>query len=362
MSQPADLIQIGTLQQVTPVTAVGKSGDLPRVSCVTLCHNEVLIVEQFLDHYRALGIEQFYIVDDRSTDGTFEILKEQPDVAVFRPIGDAEFKDNVAAWRHFLLNEYCAGSWVCLPDMDEFLYLADKTRTLPQTAEALDHAGEAALIAAMIDMYADLPINEQRYDGSVPLTQAFPYFDGQGEVPSGLRIAALPKKFARRFPTPPVCFMGGVRERLFFTPSRLSSLKRTLLSTYSNMNRPINPSWLQAWQNRLTRAATKSAFTKSPVILNKFALLKWQVGMKFHRAPHAINTKVPVSESIAALLHFKFYKGVSGFEYNVQRGQHAGGSTMYSTMIDKSDALETSPVCSVSRRFEGVESLKGIVR
>lgn len=362
MSQSPDLIQIGTLQQITPLNAAASNGPLPRVSCVTLCHNEALIVEQFLDHYRALGIDQFYIVDDRSTDGTFEILKKQPDVAVFQPIGDAQFKDNVAAWRHSLLDKYCAEDWVCLPDMDEFLYLADKTQSLPSTAEILDQKGEAALIAAMIDMYADLPITEQRYDGTGLLTEAFPYFDGQGDVPTGLRISALPKTFARRFPTPPVCFMGGVRERLFFTPGRLSTFKRALLSTYSNMNRPINPSRLQAWQNRMTRAVTKSAFTGTPVIMNKFALLKWRAGMKFHRAPHAIDTKIPVSESIAALLHFKFYKGVSGFEYNVLRGQHAGGSTMYSSIIDQPDALEVSPLCSVSRRFEGVDSLKGIVR
>tara|TARA_R110002096_G_scaffold101798_1_gene225221 strand:+ start:141 stop:395 length:255 start_codon:yes stop_codon:yes gene_type:complete len=84
--------------------------------------------------------------------------------------------------------------------------------------------------------------------------------------------------------------------------------------------------------------------------------------MKFHRAPHAIDTAVPVSESIAALLHYKFYKGVNGFEYNAKRGQHAGGAQMYATMISRTDALAQSPMCDITRRFDGVASLSGIVR
>lgn len=361
-STSSKLARLGSLQQITSVKLDDRNDPLPRVSCVTLCHNESMIIDQFLDHYRALGVCEFFIVDDRSTDGTFEKLLEQPDVSLFRPLGEAEFKDNVGIWRQEILDRFCANSWVSLPDMDEFLYLRKMTATLPTVAYSMDAVDEGALMAVMIDMYADQPFSEQQYTGASPLVEAYPFFDGQGRQPNGPRISALPQSFTKRFPTPPVCFKGGVRERLFFTPKALSPFQRFVIARYSSMDRPLNPNWLQAWQNKFTRAVTKSAFEGAPFVLNKFALLKWRSGMKFPRAPHSVSAKMRVSESITAMLHYKFYKGISGLEYNAKRGQHVGGAKIYTTMIDQQDVLRQSPMCEDTRRFSGIASLAGILR
>ena len=40
------------------------------------------LIRSFLDHHRKLGVDQFIIVDDRSTDGTREWLVAQPDCLV----------------------------------------------------------------------------------------------------------------------------------------------------------------------------------------------------------------------------------------------------------------------------------------
>jgi len=42
------------------------------------------IVEAFLDHYRALGVDRFILVDDQSGDGTSEQLAAQPMVSEHR--------------------------------------------------------------------------------------------------------------------------------------------------------------------------------------------------------------------------------------------------------------------------------------
>ena len=333
-----------------------------RVSCVTVCHNEIGIIEQFLTHYRDLGCAQFFIVDDRSNDGTAQYLMDQDDVTLFAPANGAEFKDNVGKWREQILDVFCSDGWVTLPDVDELLYYRDMPETLSDVAGKLEKRGELALLAVMLDMYGDSPLEQQIYAGNRPISDEFPYFDGPGEPPAGIRIVSQPSSFLKRYPTPQVCFMGGVRERLFYQQRELNSLQKWLIARYAHLGRRLNPTWLERWQNQLVRAATKTCFSSTPFVLNKFALLKWQKGTRFSRAPHSIDRKIKVSEGLAVLLHYKFYKGVAGLEYSSDRAQHAGRSVHYKKMLDQSAKLKESPVSDNSRRFQGLESLAGVVR
>ncbi|WP_417809721.1 glycosyltransferase family 2 protein [Thioclava sp.] len=347
------------LEQVTNIKG---SNNNFSVSCVTVCHNEYQIIEQFLDHYRSIGCARFIIVDDNSDDGTCEILEEQKDVILFRPSNGARFRENVGTWRQELLDHFCDGQWVTLPDVDEFLYYKQMPSTLPELVNEMESLNKEALLAVMLDMYGDRPFYEQTYSGERPLIEEFPYFDGQGEPPSGVRIVAQPSSFVRRYPTPSVCFMGGVRDRMFFQKGKLSPTQRWLISRYANMKRPINPRGIAKLQNKIVRFATKDNFSEAPSVLNKFALLKWQKGTNFSRAPHSIDRAVMVSEDICAMLHFKFYKGISGFNYSRERAQHAGDSILSKKILDKDDILQQSPMCSNSKRFDGVASLSGVIR
>ena len=338
------------------------SGREAAVTCVTVCHNEAGIIDQFLEHYRSIGVGNFLVVDDRSTDGTTDILAAQPDVSLFRPTGGAQFKDNLGKWRQDLLDTYCSSAWVTLPDMDEFLYFNSMPASLSALTVELEAEGSEALIAAMVDMYGDAPIKDQIYTGTAPLEEEFPFFDGVSEMPHGLRIVSQPTSFVRRFPTPSVAIKGGVRERIFFAPPRPSRIQKWMMTRWAHPRRPLNPTWLEKKQNALLRALTQAKTPAPPFVLNKFALLKWPRGAKFSRAPHSLDRVVKVSERLAVFLHFKFYKGVQAFNYNVERGQHAGGSVHYRKILEQADALERNPVYSGSRRFEGLHSLDGLLR
>jgi len=54
------------------------------VTLLTIVHNEMFFLPAFLAHYRSLGIEQFVVLDDASTDGTQSFLAQQPDVVVVK--------------------------------------------------------------------------------------------------------------------------------------------------------------------------------------------------------------------------------------------------------------------------------------
>lgn len=332
------------------------------VACVTIGHNEGPIIDQFLDHYRKLGVTSFFVVDDRSSDDMRMRLSEQSDVAIFAPRNGAQFKDHVGIWRQQILDHYCDDQWVTLPDIDEFLVYKQADMPLPALADQLDRNGDEAMLAAMVDMYADKPMSEQCFSGTGTLVDEFPYFDGPSSGCTGIRIVAQPRRFVERFPTPPVALVGGVRERLYFRNRELTGFEKWLLRRYAHGGRPLNPGLLQRFQNQIVRNVTKSAFTKTPFVLNKFALLKWRRGLKFSRAPHSVDQKLQLSERLAALLHYKFYKGVSGFEYNAARGQHAGNAEHYRKILNNQGQLDANPMCAASRRFTGVASLDGIIR
>lgn len=347
-----------TLEQIGEIAPLHSDG----VACVTVCHNEALILPFFLQHYRDIGVAHFYIVDDHSDDNTRDILANAPDVSVFKPINGAKFRENVGRWREQILDHFCANSWVTLPDLDEFLYFKDMPKPLNHVAAKLEADGHEALISAMVDMYADEPFGQHFFDGKSPPQDVFPFFDDQVSPHSGIRIMAQPKRFVAQFPTPPITLMGGLRERLFFQERTFTSLQAWLLARFAHIRRPLNPSFLEALENKLTRQFTKGRSAKTPSVLNKFALLKWPRGAKFSRAPHSIDKRISISEGLAASLHFKFYKGSGGLKYSAERAQHAGGSALAKLILEEKDILAKSPVFEGSRRFEGIASLNRILR
>ena len=65
------------------------NGAVPRLSrqgevrLFSKIRNEKLRLPAFLRHYRSLGVDRFFIVDNDSTDGSTEYLLAQPDVHLF---------------------------------------------------------------------------------------------------------------------------------------------------------------------------------------------------------------------------------------------------------------------------------------
>jgi len=84
--------------------------------------------------------------------------------------------------------------------------------------------------------------------------------------------------------------------------------------------------------------------------------------MRFSGGSHAVSAKLKLSEHSGALLHYKFTRGIRGLEYIAQRGQHAGSSVHYRTMLKYEKLLEKSPVTDISRTYSDSLSLNGLLR
>ncbi|MDG4854828.1 MULTISPECIES: glycosyltransferase family 2 protein [unclassified Mesorhizobium] len=238
-------------------TEVGKR----EVLCFVGLRNEATLLPYFLDHYRKLGVDRFFFLDNGSTDGTRELILEQPDSHCFHTEG-SHFAENVdpPRWVNTLMNVFGTGHWCVSVDSDELLVYPDCEQAgLRQLCDYLDSTGAEAVIGNLVDMYADGPLAECSYDGSVPPVEASPYFDPK---PGWMR--------ARDGRHPPEQMFGGVRERAF-------------------------------WHGRFKQTL--------PPCLTKVPIVRWERGRSYQVAQHAI-TEVNFSELRSALLHFKF---VSGF-------------------------------------------------
>lgn len=319
---------------------------------ISISHNEGVILPQFLDHYRMQGVAHFIIVDDHSTDDTDAILTGQTDVTVYRPKPESTFGDHKSPWRCDVLDGFADGAWVMLPDIDEHIvYASMEERSLTDLIAHLEDEGAQAMFAIMVDMFSDSPLGEQSFDGGT-LAEVYPLFDGPQDPVDGMRLLPPARRFLKKYPTPPVCAYGGVRDRMCFRRDRqLGWLGRALLRRYAHIDRPLEPTGMDVLTNGITRRVVKRWLGEEPFQMTKIALVKWQRSMRVPGGPHALNRKVRLSETSAAYLHYKFVGGVTRFEYNSERGQHAAGGLYYQQIVNAKDALSVRPTTNSTRRF-----------
>ncbi|MBB4169221.1 glycosyltransferase family 2 protein [Rhizobium sp. BK538] len=142
-----------TIQPVREVKSL-TSADVP---LIFVTHNDVVLLNAFIQHYRQLGVTRFICVDDVSTDGTREALLNEPDVDVWTsPVrfGQARRGRN---WREGLFSKYGLDRWYVNVDSDEFLVYDDCfNQPLPALIRMLEAQNLKRMAAPMLDMYPKL--------------------------------------------------------------------------------------------------------------------------------------------------------------------------------------------------------------
>ncbi len=94
--------------------------DCQEVRLFLVERNESLRLPNFLEHYRKLGVDRFFIIDNASSDNTVNYLLEQNDVHVFSTTEEFTQKEY---WINELLEQYGTGYWCLCVDADElFLF------------------------------------------------------------------------------------------------------------------------------------------------------------------------------------------------------------------------------------------------
>lgn len=315
------------------------SGNVDRDYNYTLCgliHDEMFFLPSFLDHYRKLGIDRFVFLDDKSKDGSFDFLADQPDVIVVH--SDHKFNDVISpeecqkydltsnqmhlAWRSFLLRDFCCGEWAIQVDADEFLDLAEGATI----ADLVNRSQTECIWSVMIDMYPKTLKNLSN-GGAAPIFDPVSnwYFDGRPHL-------KLHKN------KPPSKVYNGSRARLLFQ---------------HDLNGRTNR--FEYWVRKLLRLNPPNYNA-----IRKPAVLKWNANASY-KTSHS-TTLTGADDILLPLRHYKFnsatYKRI---ENAIIRGTHGNGSSEYrdlEKLFKKLHETDGSFIGKHSTKYEGFESFK----
>ena len=129
--------------------------------------DEIYFLPFFLKHYRALGVQEFWFLVDRSNDGTLEYLMAQPDCGIFQ--SSLKFGDKIKIQKGSCVQEVNFGTfakyiipfnhfqnrWVLTVDADEFLFIPSPSNDVEQLTKRLERYKLDSCRALMIDFFPD---------------------------------------------------------------------------------------------------------------------------------------------------------------------------------------------------------------
>ncbi len=87
--------------------------------------NESHILEEWINHHYHHGVEHFFLINDKSTDNYYEILKKYIDnglVTLFNLDGPKESRSQEGAYNYFFSSTKLFTEWLAIIDLDEFIY------------------------------------------------------------------------------------------------------------------------------------------------------------------------------------------------------------------------------------------------
>src|SRR5919112_692818 len=134
-------------------------------------------LKSFLEHHFSMGVKHMFFLDNGSTDGTVEALKQYENVTVLYT--ELPFERYELSVRQYLVERFCKkGRWCLYADMDElFDYPYSDVVSLSSLLRYLNERSYTAVVAQMLDMFPEKPLSDVSSDEDERLKEVYRFYD-----------------------------------------------------------------------------------------------------------------------------------------------------------------------------------------
>jgi hypothetical protein len=270
-------------------------------------------VKSFVEHYLSLGAKHIFFLDNNSTDGTVEALKNYNNVTVLQTL--LPYKE----YKH-LMKQYLMGSfgkkdrWCLCVDIDElFDYPYSDVIGLGSLLGYLSSNSYTAVAAQILDMLSEESLSgRERNLEDEPLKERHRFYDISNI--SRMRFKELPHRDKRN---------------------------NTLVSD----------------EIEIFRDGMRSAIFSDRPLLTKFPLVFTDDRIKpFDRSSHWV-ANAKIADITCVLFHYKFLDG-HFYKQAIRQGQYHDDSARYTHYIKYLEVLDRNPTLQMKR--ETARELKGV--
>lgn len=137
--------------------------------------NEGKRLTYFFKYYENLGVDRFFVIDNDSSDQTYDICIKKNNVHYFKT---GEKFSKQLCWLDFLLKHYGKNHWCLFVDADEFILFFEQERTSLKTlCDELQSKGYACMPFLLLDIYSNSTVLDNILaEGENPLEKSC-FFD-----------------------------------------------------------------------------------------------------------------------------------------------------------------------------------------
>ena len=181
-------------------------------------------IKSFVEHYSGLGAKHIVFLDNGSTDGTVEALKDYDNVTVLR--SGLPFVEYQFVMKRYLIERFGRDRWTLCVDVDElFDYPYSDTVSLDSFLGYLSSHRYTAVVSQMLDMFPQAPLSSgsSHECSDEPLKEKHRFYD----VSNVARQEYTPLPFGgtsnnvRSNPEIEI-LRGGIKKTIFGYPSMLT--------------------------------------------------------------------------------------------------------------------------------------------
>lgn len=173
---------------------------------VCVVKDEITRMEKFFDYYRKLGISQFAIIDNGSSDGTKQLCVGQRDVNLFS-VNTPYSSARRVGWINQILSKYGRNRWYLVVDADELIdYVGSETFSINDMVKEMESRNIYRVLGLQVDFYSKTNIFGMK-DDSINWDECI-YFDKDSYIEQNSNKC--------------VWYVGGPRKRVLNTFSLLT--------------------------------------------------------------------------------------------------------------------------------------------